>query len=230
MKMNKELLHNQHYFTRSDLLNLVAIGLMLAAGIGYVLNFGLISYLLLAFGLPLGAILFIVNSITRSSEKDLDEYISRLTEDVGRAVEDDKHFDRKIQTRLQKHTVSGYEYRDGVMLRRDKSGKLRASVFTKSRIYPFHEALCIASRTVSLVEDEKSEWTEEIPFVSIACLRVSREEKLLSFGKQQFTAKYIRLVIVRTEGEPFSLPMREDLELEEFLDTLNKQIQKSKQA
>jgi hypothetical protein len=153
-----------------------------------------------------------------------------MTEDVGRAVEDDKHFERKIQARLQKHTVSGYEYREGVMLRQDKSGKLRASLFTKSRIYPFREAVCVASRTVSLIDSETSEWTEEIPFSTIECLRVSREERQLSFGNKQFAVKDIRLLIERTEGEAVSLPMREDLELEEFLETLNKQIEKSKQA
>ncbi|MBQ8351455.1 MAG: hypothetical protein IJY20_05380 [Clostridia bacterium] len=229
MKPNKELLHNKHYFERSELMNLVALGLMLAAAISYVVGRGLISYLLLAFGLPLGAFLFIYNSITRSNEKDLDEYISRMTEDLGLTVENDKHFEKKMQARLEKHTVSGYEYREGVMLRQDKSGKLRSSLFTKTRLYPFREALCVNSRTISLVEEEKSEWTEEIAFSEILSLHIQEEERSLFFGKKSFTVKDIRLVIERAGGETISLPMREDLELNEFLDTLNKQIAKSKQ-
>ena len=224
MKTNKELIHNQHYFTHSDVLNLIAIGLMLAAGISYVSGVGIFSYLLLALGLPLGVILFIFDSVTRAGERELDEYIARLSFALGKAVEDDRHYEKKKHPRLGRQEISGYEYEEGLMLRIDKSGTLRSSRYTATALYPLREGLCVCSRSFSLTEDACTETVEELPYAALQPLRIEPLARTLTFGKRSFTCKGSRLVIAEKEGRAFSLPLQDDLQIEDYIAAINKLI------
>lgn len=224
MKTNKkELLHNTHYFTRSELPSYIGIGLMVLAGILYFAGRGMWTYLSVVVGLPVGFLLFLITSITRSSEKDIDAFIALRTEDVGTEVENDKHYEKKSLRRLPPHRVEGYEYADGLLLRRDKKGSLRSSHYTKTAVYAFTTGVCFASRTLSLVDEETKETRVEIPYADIRSIRVGEESKTLTFGKKTFEAKQTCL-LVEAANVRLAFPMQASLETDEFLENLNRQI------
>ncbi len=230
MKENKELKSNANYFNKGEALKFIGIGLMVLAGIMYFFGWGYISYILMSIGLPLGAVLLVVSTFGRSTESDIDAYIKKHTEGVEHKTDDQKKFEKRLYKKIPIQTIEGYDYSEGLMYKKGKSGQVRSSKYCKAVIYPLETGLCICYRKISLVSDEIENNDMEIPYASITVFEMKSEDKNLTVGKNSIRVKETLLMIGNADGTALSLPIKDSIMTEEFVKKINALIAKSKEA
>ena len=67
---------NTNYFTRNDTLKIVGAAMAALSFLLYFVGWGWVAYILMCVFIPAGAVLFIVGSSGRASDKDIDEFIA----------------------------------------------------------------------------------------------------------------------------------------------------------
>ena len=206
----------------------VGIGLMVLSAFLFYFGWGWIAYILMSVGLPCGFLLFLFSTFGRSSESDIDEYIKRHTENLEIDFESDKHLEKRLSTRLSSEIAEGYEYSEGVMLKKAKNGTIRSSLYTKAIIYPLDTAMLISYRTVSMISDEKKEEKLEIAYADVTSFRFEEDVRQQSFRKTSFRVKPQTLIIEYSAGKTLRLPMHSSIETDHFVDRMNELITESK--
>lgn len=220
---------NVNYFTKSDLMKNLGIGLTALGLFLLVFGWSYVSFILMSVTIPTGLILFLVGISRRTSEKDLDAMIDRATANVAPTPEKSEKLERRAAKKPTSVYAEGYELREGLMLTKAKNGSTRSSEYTKTYLLPLSDALYIISRTISLVEDVKSDRELEIPYSEIASVALEREEKTLSFNKKPFRTRDCRFTVVYHTGERFSVPIQNDILTEQFTEDLQTLIEKHNQ-
>lgn len=211
---------NIHYFTQTDLCKNLGIALMAVGLLLLVFGWSYLSFILMTVSIPTGLILFLVGSSRRSSEKDLDAAIERATAELEPVEEEAEKLNRRALKKIAPILAGGYELREGLMLKKDKSGKMRSSKYTKSYLMPLSDALYVSTRTVSLVEDQKKDLSLQIPYREIESITLVRTERELSFQKKLLRVKECRFSVTYHTGEVFSLPIQDDVLTEQFTEDL----------
>lgn len=181
-----------------------------------------ITYLISVVFIPVGVIMFIVSSSGRSSDSDIDNDVKRKTEGLEKDLGEDKKYSRKILKHIPPETVGGYEYEEGLMLTKAKNGSVRSSEYTKAVIYILSDCLYIPRRTVSLVSEDVRDTLFEIPYEMIKGVEITREDKMLTFGKRTFNVKKTRLVISYGDGLTFSAPIHDDVNADALVDKITR--------
>ena len=228
MTNKKDLKSNSNYFLKDESMKFVGIGLMILAAVLFYFGRGWIGYILMCVSLPAGFLLFLLSTFGRSSESDIDEYIKKATENLEINVEEDKNFEKRLSKHLPVETAEGYEYSDGVMLKKAKNGSIRSSVYTKSILYPLDTALFISYRTISLVSEDKTEEKLEIPYSDINSLRFEEEHKQLKFRKNSFRTRIDTLVIEYSDNKTLCLPIQSSVQTDTFVERINELIAANK--
>ena len=228
MNTKKDFKPNANYFLRNEAMKFVGIGLMLLSAFLFYFGWGWISYIIMSLGLPVGFLLFLFSTFGRSSESDIDLYIKNATQAIEINTEEDKAFEKRMSKRLSPETAEGYEYSDGVMLKKAKNGTIRSSVYTKSILYPLDNALFISYRTVSLISDEITEEKIEIPYSDITSLRFEEVHEQLKFRKASFRTRVSRLIIDYSDGKTLRLPIQSSVQTDTFVERINEFIAENK--
>ena len=219
---------NINYFKTSDLTKAIGIGLMLLSVALYFFGWGYISYILMSICLPVGALLFILGSGKRSSDSDIDEYVKRITGGLEIDLIEDKDFAKKLDKSFSPMIFEGFEYDEGLMLTKAKSGSVRSSRYTKAVIYVLHNSLYILNRSFSLIEDEIKNSNCELALTDIDRIELVANEKNLTFEKKVFNVKYVRLNIILGGNVYLSLPAPNDINTDQLVDKINSAIQRAK--
>lgn len=223
------LKQNKNYFTKGDGLKLVGIGLVVLGVLLYFFGMGYWSYVLMLTVTPTGIILFFVGVSGRSSDADMDACIALQMESFAPNPEEDKQYGKRIQKHISPETVEGYEYEDGLMLKKAKDGKIRSSEYTRTVIYQLTDALYLASRRVSLISEEVCDRTVEIPYDAVIAIDVQRENATMQFGKRRLAVKKTYLVV--TYGrETFRAPLQDDTRADHLVEKLNKTVAEARKA
>ena len=222
MDDRQDLKRKQNYFKQSDAPRIVGLGLLL---VGFILLFCSgyldVKYVLVIFAwiaMPVGLVLFIVAGTMRTDEENIDKHIEdQLMGLEISAAEEDKYRKRLLP---QKHprVLEGYEYREGLMLRRDKVNTLRSSEFSRTLLYLLRDGFFLVTRTVSLVDSDWREQRVEVVLSDICGVELCEEQKHLTFEKHAFEARDVRLVFRYRDGGTYSVPVHRDLDLEEFVE------------
>ncbi len=223
-----DIKHNINYFKRKDSIKTVAIILLIIGGILLLVGWGFISYILTMLFLPGGVALFIISSIITSSESDIDTALKRSLEGVEKELAEDKRYSKRLLKNIPSKIAEGYNYEAGLMLRKNKDSSLRSSSYTKAVLYPLTDALIISSRTVSLTSIEVKNEFLEIPYIEIEDIETVTEEKELTFEKNTYKVKSVRIIIKHSDGLVFSAPFNDTISSEEFIKKLQKLISDAK--
>lgn len=224
MNTNKTIKSNVNYFKKNDTLKyagivLAALGLFL-----YFFGWSYISYIIATIVLPVGGVLFIIGSSGRASDSDIDEFIAKQTVGVEIDMENNPSIKKRLIKQLSAETAEGYEYYDGLMIRKAKDGSVRSSEYHKSVIYPLSDAIYVSTRKLSLVDEEKLDKTYEIAYADIKNVEIYREDKKVSFGKNTFKISVAHLVIRYGQDDELSLPIHDNASADSFVERLNRII------
>lgn len=222
MEERQDHKRKQNFFKQSDAPRIVGLGLLL---VGFILLFCSgyldVKYVLVIFAwiaMPVGLVLFIVAGSVRTNEEDMDKHMEdQLLGLVISAAEEDKYRKRLLP---QKHprVLEGYEYREGLMLRRDKVNTLRSSEFSRTLLYLLRDGFFLVTRTISLLDSEQREQRVEIRLEDICEVAIVEEQKHLTFENRQFDAKDVRLLFRYRDGSTYSVPVHRDMDLEDFVE------------
>ncbi len=222
--------HNINYYKKSDTMKLVGIALALVGFAMLFFGFGWISYILATIGLPTGVVLFFVGSAARSSEADIDECIKRGSEGMEVALEDDRHYAKRIIKHQPPITLEGYEYDDDLMFKKAKNGSVRSSRYTKAIVYILSDRLYVSEGSIYLTEDRVDKRILELGYEDISKVEIHREEKSVSFNKKSFAVKVCRFEVYVKDSVEWSVPMNDDVGIEKTIEKLNLMIEEFKKA
>ncbi len=212
------------YFSGSDDLRLYGTILMGASGFLFVWTWYMLwsyaLYLLTFILLPVGVTLFVLGSVGKSTDEDIDGVISRLSSAADIDNEKDVALIRRQLKKPSPEIISGYDYSDGLMFRKNKSGVVRSEVFKKATILPLTDSLCVSFATVNIPCESVKKEIFELPYNEIEEIRVVSERKTIRFAKKSFSVNDSRFEIVSNGNIVLSLPAIESATLDTFIQDL----------
>ena len=221
----KQIKQNLNYFTKTDRIKSIGIGILvlgcILAMVGWYFN-----YYFLMIGstlLPVGIVVFYLGVSGRATDTDLDAILAQEAERWQIDPEEDRRYAKRIWKRFEALTVAGYEYRDGVMLKKAKNGNLRSSEYTLTRVVFLTDALYCAVHTMSLVGEHPQDRVQESPYDAIRSVELLHSQANIAFGDQIFAAKPTELAIAYGDTV-FRCPVTDDMNSEELIQKIQKAI------
>ena len=212
------------YFSGSDDLRLFGTILMGTSGFLFVWTWYMMwsyaLYLLTFILLPIGVTLFVLGSVGKSTDEDIDGVISRLSSAADIDNEKDAAIIRRQLKKPSPEIISGYDYSDGLMFRKTKSGVVRSEVFKKATILPLTDSLYVSFATVNIPCESVKKEIFELPYNEIEEIRVVSERKTIRFAKKSFSVNDSRFEIVSNGNILLSLPAKESATLDTFIQDL----------
>ena len=178
-----------------------------------------------------GFTIFIMGNSGRSNEGEIMEEIKRRTEGIEFSeVEKDHYFHKRVPAKEEIMDFAGFVLRDGLMLKKMKNGSVCSSEYRLVRAYLLTDAFYVKSRNISLVSEEESNVTEEIPFSAVEDIKVERDRQTLGFEKKQFSVSICNIAIVYDGGKTFLLPAKDDAYVDDVAAKLKKIADEGKTA
>ena len=139
--------NNIRFFTKNNLLVYISIGIMALGGCF------LFKWWLIPIGcilLAVGAVLFIVFSAKRVSEKEIITCLERKLDGMDFSYDTLGVNERRVLRNIKPIVTEYYEYNDNVMVKRAKNDII-SSQYTKSIVFFLTDALVIRTRNISLL-------------------------------------------------------------------------------
>ncbi len=220
MEMNKK--QHENYFKRNDVLLFIG-ALMLLIGAGLILVGKRRWVMPCCIVMAIGAVIFIVGTTIRVSEKEILAYLARQLEGFDLSFNTLAVHERRVIRDAQPIVVENYDYEQGDMLRKTKNG-IVSSRYMKTAIFTLTDAFIVRSRMVSLVSGEIKNKRIEIPYDSVEEIKVIREEKKLTFNNKEFDLTTDKLLIRYGNGYKFITPLHVDIKSKELEEKLHKII------
>lgn len=216
----KDYKFNIGYFTKWDGGENLGLGIM-AAGLAYLFfAHGYINRIIGAVIAAIGLGLFFVLGSGKSREKDIREEVDRRS-DIYIDLSDDRHYIIRIPETVKEYVFRGYDFCEGLYLKRMKNGDLCSSRHTAAKVQVLKDAFYVVVRTFSLTSDEEREEIYDIRFDTIESLAIEKEKKTLTSGKNTFEIKDCHLVITYDGGKRLALPKKDDIFNDDLLYELN---------
>ncbi len=224
-KLDKQTKDSINYFQKSDTLKYVGGGVLIAGLISLWLGFGWIGYILAIIGIPTGLILFFIGSANKITDADIDSVITNKMADLMIDIDNDRSYKLKLLKYQKDITLESYKFTDGVMLKKLKSGEIRTSEFSRTKMRILSDRLYILRREISLIyNDRVQNDLFELPYDDILSVEVVRNERSVVFNKNTFFIKPCELVIT-TKSAEFRFPCANAVTSDEIVTAINRQKQ-----
>ena len=218
---------NKKYFENKKLLLYGSAGLLL---LGLLLWFGpfrsmdnrYIMNIFSVISIILGGVVFAITVGSRSTDKKIDEQITEAFKLFDE--ETDEKFDlyERQLNYITPAEFEGYKYYEGSMLRRDRSGRYRTDVYVKNRVCFTAETLVVASRQISLICDETSDKSREIPYADIKC--ASAPDGETDYGKVKVA--YQNFTLQLKSGDVLVYQAKPSQAVDQLVSDINHQIER----
>ena len=224
--IDKQTKLNMNYFTKTDTLKIVGAILLvtglLSLWLGF--SFSIIGYLLGILLTPTGLILFLVGAAGRVSDENMESYITNKMAGFEIDIDNDKSYRLKLLKNVKDLSFEGYLFPEGVMLKRLKSGEIRSSSFSRTKIRILSDRLYIINREISLIYDDQVENRIFEPlYENIKSITVVRDQEKITFKKNFYLINTCRLVISTDNGE-ISIPCIDAVTTDEIAENLNRRV------
>ena len=207
-KENQEYKQNARYFGQSNLIQPIGLALVALAIVLFFSHLGYVSYILMSIALPVGIFLAVIGV---SHEGEVTAHLHRAVEDVGPTFEEEQALKGRLSHKVGITVAEGFEYREGLPLKKSRGGTIYSSRYSKALLYPLTDAVCIYARSISLVEEDRREIAEEIPYADIDVFAITTAEDTLTCGKRRFTVKHSTLTVKTHSGKCYTMPIADDV-------------------
>lgn len=222
-KIDKRTKASINYFKKTETLKYVGGGILIAGLLCLWLGWGIVGFIFAFIGTPTGLVLFFIGASGRASDADMDTLIERKMSGLEIGIDNEKHYQLKLLKHLKEITISGYRFDEGVMMKKLKDGSIRTSVYCRSIVKILKDSLYIVSREVTLIEEEVTDNTYEIPYDSIKTLEIERENKRVVFNNNTLVTKPCYFHIV-TDTLDLRFPIVDAITSDEMITSINRQI------
>ena len=224
----KQLKRNLHYFTKSDTMLFVGIG-MVAVGVAlFFFGIGYISYIIASVLAPIGLVLALIGASRRVTDADIDACITKLTEGMEVDLVENPKFAKRMRREIPLLKVQNYIFDDALAHKYAKSGSIRTEKLESALIYALDTELYIVHRRISLLSDECDTQIYQIPYTEIERIEITEKQTALTFGKNTRTVTYCFLHI--GTATPLELPMQSNADTDEFITRIRRVLTENKQA
>ena len=132
--------HNIRYFQNGDGIKTLGAALIIFGAFSfffissYDAVWSYVAYMLSYVEVPVGLFLFYWNTSRQASDKDIEEAIEEICSAVKIPWEEDKKLSARRRKSIDPLIIRGYEYEEGVMLRKTKNGTLCSSRYIAAEI------------------------------------------------------------------------------------------------
>ena len=219
--------HHLKYFQSGDTVWIIGATLAIVGAFSFFFVWSYIAYMLSYLMIPIGLFLFFWSTSRRSNDKDIEEAVEEVCAEVKIHWEDDKKLSARRRKNIAPIVLRGYEYEEGLLLKKMKSGSLCSSRYTAAEIAILEDAVYLTSKTFSLISEECEDRTLEIPFSEIQSVDLWEEEKRLPYQKTTVRITERHWVLCYGENQRLSFPVNNDLSVEHFTEQLQILLAKS---
>ena len=218
----KQIKRNLHYFTKTDTMLYVGIGLAAVGVLMFFLGYSYFSYILASVFAPVGLVLLLIGASRRVTDADVDACVGKLTDGMAVDTVENPKFAKRMLKQIAPLFIQSYELEPDLHLKRTASGSIRSEKYTASIVYALEDGLYIVTRTVSLLIDEAVEQVLEIPYEQIQGISVEHEERELTLGKK---TQRVSVSHLRVQGETeLLLPMQSTADVDDFISRIHRYI------
>ena len=221
MKENKKMVN---YFKKWEGSGTLGIG-MLAAGFLFLwLGMSMFSYFLAVFLFAAGLAVFLYGNIGRANATQINDTIKNQIESVRfPELEEDSKLRKRTPKEYKTLEFQAFDMHDGVYIKRKKDASLISSEYTYAKVAILSDAFYIKKIKFSMVSDEKSAETFDIPFSSISDITIERDAfTITSADKKTYPVKNCHMVIIYGDGQNLLLPKQDDAFVEDFANDLKR--------
>ena len=110
------------------------------------------------------------------------------------------------------------------MVRRDRSGRYRTDTYVKNRVCFTKDTVVIACKEISLIKDETSDRSVEIPYADIKT--ASEEDGSIRYGKA--TVKFVTVSIALLSGETLQYQAQASQAIDQLVADVNHLAEKKR--
>ena len=229
--MKKKLQDGTVYFRQKDILRPVG-AVLLPLGL-VVLYFGwsYISYILGAICVPAGLVMFIVGGARYVSDNDVAEMMDHALLDYDRSVTEMTGYERIVLKQPAPFEISAYDFSEKAKyFKRGKNSTPVSDRFTRTHIFLTKETVMIVGRSLILTELDGTtdagitEFAEHIAISGITSATLEQYETpvILTNTGKTMTVKWCELVLTGAEGELLRVPAKNDMDVTNFVEDVNR--------
>lgn len=216
---------NLKYFKSTDTHYYIGLPIFIAGVVFFALAYIFWTYLfpfqdiISLILIILGALIAFVPLSRRSSEKDIDEAISQMTENYEKKMAETLGISAALTRECPPTLVGTYTFENDTLVRRGKTDrKFRSDHYTAAALLFTKNGICIAEKKFSLIEENTEETLHEFLYADIDEITTRTHEHRFENGD---VAKISELVILKNKEPIFSLPVTSHAALDRVLDSAN---------
>lgn len=223
---------NEKYF-RSKNTHFYAGLVMLVIGVALVIlqrAFWLYYFFMIGAALAvIGAILAFVPQWSRSSDKDIDELISKEKDGYLKKKISELELVNTLSPNADSVLIAGYDYDDSdALIKRGLDGKIRSSVYCISAVIITKKGIVTSKRKFSLVNNSDTEEIKEILFSEADRAEMITHTVPFREGKNDTEIKTADFVIYSGETVAFRTPTAPNATVESTASDIVALIKRSK--
>lgn len=229
--MKKKLQDGTVYFRQKDILRPLGAVLLPLGLVVLYFGWGFISYILGAICVPVGLVLFIVGGARYVSDNDVAEMMDHALLDYDRSVTEMTGYERIVLKQPAPFEISAYDFSEKAKyFKKGKNSTPVSDRFTRTHIFLTKETVMIVGRSLILTELDGTtesgvtDFSEHIAISGITSATLEQYETpvtLTNTGKTM-TVKWCELVLMGSEGELLRVPAKNDMDVINFVDDINR--------
>jgi hypothetical protein len=223
MNLNKKMVN---YFKRWEGMNTLGVGLLALGFLFLWVGMSYLTYILSVISMLFGVAAFLYGNIGRGNATQIEDTI-RVQRESFRfpELEEDNALRKRTPKEPEVLTFEGFEMRNGLYFKKKKDASVISSEYTCIKAIVLNDALYLKKCTFSLVSDERSMQTLDIPFSAIHDIEVIRNTLLVGHGeKPEHRVKTCHIAITYGDGESILLPKQEDAYIDDYAQNLKKKF------
>lgn len=205
------------YFQKTETLRTIGLTMLIIGAVIFFFGRGIVLYFNLIGFLPLSFFLLLCGTVGRSTDMEINSVIKLKTEGMEVDLQNDERVGKGLIKVIGPLDVYGYEFRDGLPIKKAKNAELRTPEYCRAILYPLKDCLYIVRVCIDLYTEQAQKDIIEIPYEHISALSTVSETVEISVGKRIYTIKTAHLTVEQTGGEALRLPVRESAVIDQFV-------------
>lgn len=232
--MKKKIKDGSLYFRQKDILRPVGAVLLPVGLLVLYFGYSYISYILGALAVPVGLVLFIVGGAKHISDNDVAEQMDHAMLDYDKSVTEMVGYERVVLKQPAPFEISAYSFGgEAAYFKRGKNGTPVSDRYTRTHVFYTKDSVILVGRSVSLTELSEedgagiADFSHHLPLTAITSAALEQYETpvtLTNTGKA-ITVKWCELVLTGEDGELLRIPCRNDMDVSNFVDDVNRRIE-----
>ena len=237
--MKKHISDATRYFHQKDILRPIGAVLLPAGLLVIYFGGGFVGYILGALAVPLGLAFFIIGGAKYVSDNDVAELLDHATLGYDRVITELPSYERIVLKHPAPFEIVAYSFgEDATCFKRGKNSTPVSDRYTRAHIFYTKDALWIVGRIVSLtgMDEAAGKGIENIDcqflfdHLTAASLEMHETPVTWTNTGKTATVKWYELVLTGEDGELLRIPARNDMDVTDLVDEVNRRAERRGRA